>query len=241
VTLFFILISAFIIYIFWTQSNNKKPIESQPIKIEPLSIREDTPPQSTIKESPSAILAKLKIAVNSAKEAVVPTKEKIQDELLDSLKSKIAQQETKKTLVKKEITKKIIQKKIVTKKEIVKKENKTQKNKLVSIKEKAIEKKIIPTVKVTKKEITQRAKISGLSREEEVASYNNQYFGKLEVVGVSENFEIEEEKQFPDSYYFEKEEPTKDDNKKNLPLKYVEKLGVVEISDSYEVNFTISD
>ena len=78
-----------------------------------------------------------------------------------------------------------------------------------------------------------------LSREEEVALYNNTYANSLEVVNVSENFEIEEvNNHLPDSHYFEPIETPKT-VKVNAPLEFVDKLGVVAVSGKYESNFSI--
>lgn len=117
-------------------------------------------------------------------------------------------------------------------KEILQKPNNTKVTTNITTVKKIESKTIKKTAKVQKK----------LSREEEVALYKSQYANKLEVVGVSENFEIEEAgDNLPDSYYFETQEVSKSDDGTNTPLNDVKKLGVVNVSTAYEVNFTIHD
>jgi len=213
-----------------------------------------------IAQKPENILLKLKDAVEHAKTATAQEEAK---EVLATLKKrtdKIAtspKEETKVSL--KVIPKKKIIKKKSTKKKI-KKEHKTDKQqkpkniKRPSTKEpktskpilaKQAPKKRIPSLptKISKstkepvqKKLTKQKMQHKRSREEEVALYKKQYGDNLEVVEVSQVFELEESKaKLPDAYYFEPiPHETKETNQN--PTKFVETLGVVEVSSEYEVS-----
>ena len=256
----------FVLYILWVLTNDKKPIEIKPLKIEALNIKTETSsPVVAIQKQPLDILSKLKIASTSSKEGIRLPKEEASTNILKSLKNKIAQQDVRevpikkkpvkpkkivqtKVLVKKATPKRIVKKKIVTKK-IVKKKTKPKKEakpKLlvkipkVSVSKVAILKKkvLTPKTKVIEKTLPKNKTLKRLSREEEVALYNKKYGAALEVVTVSESFEIQEEETLPDSYYFEPIKAAKAIDS-NAPLEFVEKLGIVNTSEKYENNFNV--
>ncbi|HIP51985.1 MAG TPA: hypothetical protein EYG94_07865 [Campylobacterales bacterium] len=213
-----------------------KSIQIEPIKIVPIQLTiENSVEKKTPSTLPLDILSKLKTATKQSKEAVKPSKEEESKNILLSLKKKAEEQKIKEVLVQKlEVQKipkkikpkkpKVIKTKVVLKKVILKKEAKA---------------KVSASIKIPKpKKETLPIKIKNLSREKEVELYNRQYGNTLEVVNISDSFEIKEENILPDSHYFE---PIKEQKilKKNTPLKFVEKLGVVIVSDKYESNFTV--
>ncbi|CAA6820783.1 MAG: Unknown protein [uncultured Sulfurovum sp.] len=298
ITLFFILILIFILYLFWNNSKNKEPIKIEPIKIAPIVIKELNSEKSDYKnESSEAILAKLKIATQLSQENIVRSKEEEQNEVLMNLKQTIAQQKVslnKKMLSEKESQTSIDKPKVVVKASIPKKIVSPKESKAIMHKPKVIAKASIPKKIVSPKEsktIMHKPKVitkapthqtvlvnkevnalqeialiqkrvnqemlyqpvsitehtlpkeskyaKKLSREEEVALYQSTYANSLEVVTVSENFEIEEvDNHLPDSHYFEPIETAKM-TELNAPLAFVEKLGVVAVSNKYESNFSI--
>ncbi len=238
-------------------SDNEQALIIKPIQIETLNISEDTSlPTSPIEEAPENILSKLKIAVKLSTEAIGTTEEEVPDKVLQVLEKRIKQQLieesiTSKTLptVRKMINQQESIQQISSKASNIKlKEINIEQKKLIIVKKEIpkkkdkVKKKVLISKKTTKiQEEIQTHKSKSLSRDEEVSQYKNKYATTLEVITVSENFEIEEENTLPDSYYFESIEKTSTANDKNTPLKFVEKLGVVNVSDKYESNFTIPE
>jgi tRNA U34 5-methylaminomethyl-2-thiouridine-forming methyltransferase MnmC len=272
--LFSLLILGIILYTLWDNKQNKKPIIIKPIKIAPLSIKEEPSLVHIAKPTkPSDILLKLKIATSKSQEKHEQNEEKLVNKILNNLKKqadkqiKVAEYKQKKkpiVIVKqvqpkiKKTIAKVIKKPTIAKikkieqqvqvlKKIAVKKKKVSPVKIKEILQKPNNTKVTTNIKTIKKiklkTIKKTAKVQKqLSREEEVALYKSQYANKLEVVGVSENFEIEEvTNNLPDSYYFETQEVSKSDEGTNAPLNYVKKLGVVDVSNAYEVNFTIPD
>lgn len=201
-----------------------------------------------IAQNPENILLKLKDAVEHAKTVTAQEEAK---EVLATLKKrtdKIATSPKKETKVSlKVIPKKKSIKKKSTKKKIKKerKIDKQQKPKNIKIPSTKEPKKRIPSlpIKISKstkepvqKKPTKQEMQPKRSREEEVALYKKQYGDNLEVVEVSQVFELEESKaKLPDTYYFEPiPHETKETNPN--PTKFVETLGVVEVSSEYEVS-----
>lgn len=156
----------------------------------------------------------------------------------------------KKTITEKVAVKKAVTPKVVTKKIIVQKKPQISKKALPSTNEmknlkqvKAINetKTKKAFIQVVQREPFQTKSTTELSREEEVSKYKSQYANSLEVVNVSETFEIEEpESHLSDAHYFEPIESVNESDN-NAPLKFVKKLGVVEVSNQYETNFSISE
>jgi hypothetical protein len=216
-------ISTFILILsgFWIQNENKQPITMKPLVITPLKIKKETPLiEEPIHQTPTSILSKLKLATETSKESVI----KLED--------------------KKNKTSTSLKKIIVTKKAIPKRKPTV----LKKTKVKKVKVNIIPTKKITliqkanpieKKIRLLKEKTKQLTREEEVALYKSTYADKLEIVNVSQNFEINEEETLPDSYYFKPIE-NKKAQKSKAPLEFVAKLGVVSVSNKYENNFTVS-
>jgi hypothetical protein len=204
-------------------SSSKKVLTIKPIQIKTIKIM---PIETKIETLPIDILSKLKIATEHSKEAIVTSNKEISNKTIVSSKKKIIKKVVHKkplALKKKRIPKRVVSKKVVVKRKVIKKN---------------FEHKIVTNVVVKKVAVQQTSE--RLSREEEVAFYQKKYANNLELVNISENFEINEENSLPDSYYFE---PLKKVSIKNTnaPLEFVEKLGVVETSTAYEVNFMIPD
>lgn len=156
----------------------------------------------------------------------------------------------KKTITEEIAVKKAVTPKVVTKKIIVQKKPQISKKALPSTNEMKNLKQVEAInetktkkafIQVVQREPFQTKSTTELSREEEVSKYKSQYANSLEVVNVSETFEIEEpESHLPDAHYFEPIESVNESDN-NAPLKFVEKLGVVEVSNQYETNFSISE
>ncbi len=168
-------------------------------------------------------------------------------DILGKLKTATEEQTIKKVVIqKKVIQKRLTKKKLIIKKKIVIKKKVKPKAKIIAkVKIKKLPKKtlVIKTLIASKKELPQQKnkpiqKRKKLSRKKEVALYNQTYADTLEVVNISNSFEIQEKNTLPDSHYFEAlKSPETIDN--NTPLEFVEKLGVVIVSDKYESNFVV--
>jgi len=222
-------------------------IQIQPIKIAPLTIKTET---SIEKKNPPIlpidILSKLKTASEQSKEAIVPSKEEQSNNILSSLKKKVEAQIIKKVVIQKipieaKITKKkTIKKKIVIKKKIIiKKETKPKVATKIKPNKPIKRSRAIKTFITSKKELPQKKK-KLISREKEVSLYNKQYANTLEVVNVSDTFELKEENILPDSHYFETIKEVKK-VEHNAPLEFVKKLGVIRKSANYESDFSIPE
>jgi hypothetical protein len=227
------------LYTLWNNKQNKKPIIIKPIKIAPLIIKEEPISEKVTKPTnPSDILLKLKIATSKSREKHEQRKEETVNKILNTLKQQVSKQtkiqEQKPVLIVKKLESNIA--KVIHKpkiKEIIKKPIPKTEKKLQVVEKIAAKEKKVPPIKIIQNQ---------LSREEEVALYKHQYADKLEIVGVSESFEIEAPiNNLPDTYYFETHKASSNEDTENIPLAYVEKLGVVNISNAYEVNFTIPD
>lgn len=236
----------------------KEPIEEKPVDIlSKLRIATHTSSEGIVpskEEVPNKILSSLsnKIAQQEIKAIVIKKKPPTTNKII--IKKEIVKKESStkpiKSTVKKiqiiAIKKKAAKKhKVVVKKTIIKKEpnikhkeNNKRKVQIVATK-KEIAKKSLSKPLIENKEIIQPKQRKNISREEEVILYNNKYANTLEVVNVSENFEINEEATLPDSYYFE---PilAKKSQTNNAPLEFVDTLGVVNVSTKYESNFSVS-
>jgi len=213
-----------------------KPIQIEPIKIAPLEVtRKNSVEEEHLSLLPIDILSKLKTASEESKEAIVSSQKEQSTDIVKSLTKKIETEVVENVAIQK-IPKKVktTKEKLVIKKKIaLKKETKSKvktKAKSNNPKKKSTPIKTFITSKNQKR--------NKLSREKEVALYNKTYTHTLEVVNVSDSFEIKEENTLPDSHYFE---PIKSLKKieNNAPLEFVEKLGVVIISDKYESNFIV--
>jgi len=239
------------------KENDKKPIEIKPIKIETLSTDQGYTSPKVVKAKPIDILSKLKVATKVSTEGIVLSKEEVSNKVLDSLKKTIARQEIEELVIAQPIVKKIVKKRIIAKKikvtkkkRIIKKKKSIKKRKVITnkkiIKTKRITKKttvtkkktIIANTKVVENPTTSQKRNSNLTREEEVALYHEKYASTLEVVNVTKPFEIKEKKSIPDAYYFEPQK-TIETKKSNTPLKFVKKLGVVAVSNTYETPLII--
>ena len=227
----------------------KEPIEEKPVDIlSKLRIATHTSSEGIVpskEEVPNKILSSLsnKIAQQEIKAIVIKKKPPTTNKII--IKKEIVKKESStkpiKSTVKKiqiiAIKKKAAKKhKVVVKKTIIKKEPniKHKENNKKEVAKKSLSKPLIEN-----KEIIQPKQRKNISREEEVILYNNKYANTLEVVNVSENFEINEEATLPDSYYFE---PilAKKSQTNNAPLEFVDTLGVVNVSTKYESNFSVS-
>jgi len=151
------------------------------------------------------------------------------------IKKEIIKKTTPKKLVEKKIVvKKAIAKKTIIKKQIVQKQpakkSTTQKTKPKTVHVKIVKK---PTQK--QRPVTKKPTAKKLSREEEVALYKKQHQHGLEIVGESVPFVLNAEKNTPaDSHYFEPIKK-KQNQTKNETIGFVKTLGVVEVSNQYEV------
>jgi len=136
---------------------------------------------------------------------------------------KVATEKSKETLIV-EKRKREIEEIKQEKKKIVqeKKRLKAQKRKIAQVKKRIEEKKTKKEINKTKALQTKRR----LSREEEIALCQKKYANSLDAVNI------------PDAYYFEKPKVEKN-HTKNPPLKFVQKLGVVGISNQYETSFSV--
>ena len=225
-------------YIILNESNSTvKVIKIPQLMIEPKkNIEQLKDVKEEIKnEEPATILSKLKLAVNSSKKR--SEKEEAQ-EILKTLKKSTIKANKKQIPIKivASIKKNSTKRKVI--KVVIAKKNATEKSTL-----KKATLKIDPIAKATtrknfkhNKTIAKRSTIKKLTREEEVALYNKQHEKGLEVLNVSETFEINQPSHVrPDSEYFEPIKQTIEKNNAN-PTKFVETLGVVGISQQYEVS-----
>ena len=210
-----ILLTLFIIYMIINIPDSKKTLQIKPIQIEPIKIVPlDVTTKNSIEEEqlslgPIDILSKLKTASEASKEAIVSSQKEQSSDIVKSLIKKIEKERVEKVAIQK-VPKEI---KTIKKKPIIKK-NSTP----------------IKTFITSKKELSQQK------------AKQNQKYKKLnqekELVNISDSFEIKEENTLPDSHYFEPIKSLKT-IENNAPLEFVEKLGVVTISDEYESNFII--
>lgn len=209
------------IYMMMDSSSSQKTLKAESIQIKPIQItpieviKEISIEKKSVPILAVDILSKLKNATKQSKEAIVLSKKAQSKQVITSQKKKIKKVVKQKVVIKKKPRKKPRKKIVVHKKKTI-------------IKKEPLQQKKILAQKVRKK----------LSREKEVFLYNEQYSNTLEVVNVSDNFEIKEENTLPDSYYFETPKKVKTPTK-NAPLKFVKKLGVVTVSNKYEKEFMI--
>ena len=198
----------------------KKPkIESKtevihipPLKIEPeIKITEASNHNSNV-DSPSDILSALRSAVTASKTKKELTEDEYAKEILAQLKKSVHYTETPKKLKIKIVKDKKLSKKVV--KRVIKPKKLVIKKKRIAIHKIVVNKKVIHK-KVIHKKVVNRKRIAKTTKP------------KLEVVKASK----------PDSYYFEKNDPTVD--KTIESNKFVETLGVVSVSKAEEVDFTI--
>ena len=196
-------------------------------------------------EEAQEVLDILKSKIESRK--VTSQEEKIEEEKLVATEPKVVKPTTHNIVV----AKSSVETKSITKESSIKKSPATKVVRAKPVKKHAtLKKRPIPKPKkpVVQKvaikdeviEENQRLNRSGLSREEEVALYKEKIAQRgLEIVEVSENFEIKDPtSSTPDYKYFE---PLQVDSNENLnaPLKFVKKLGVVAVSNEYEVKSVI--
>ncbi len=243
-----ITIISIIFSLFFINQQPQKPISIEPIKIEPLQIKTEakvTPP--------SDILLKFKQATAQATLNSQPKTEEVAEKILKTLKEKTAI-ENKETLVmkqKKEINKPAINKKVIHKKEnktsITKVKSKTNKKIKITKKSKTTKKvKVVKNTQKNKPKIAtpkiDKASPTSHMNPKEVQAHKNKYANKVKSIEASKNFEIKETKNnLPDAYYFKDEQiPNKTLSSTTEPIGYVKTLGVVDVSNEYEVNFDIS-
>lgn len=219
IALFFILILMLALYATWLNKQSRKSIEIKPIKIMAPNIKRQAVTARVIQTKPADILSKLKIAAEASTKSVTPvqkkiSKRKVSKKVRKVLKKKIKQQKIKRKIAQ-EKPKKKTKTKIITK----------------------VRQKQPPIAIIAKESISKPKLMQILTREEEVALYKSSYAKTLEVVNVSESFEIKNKNTLPDSHYFETIEEKPMNN--NAPLEFVEKLGVLMVSDKYESDFTV--
>ena len=220
-------------------------------------------PKTVQTETPDEILSRLKMAVSQSKQNLELSEEEQAKAILERLKKQTHLTSSTEEKVRKaldNITKKVqIQKS--NNKTIKKPKTINTQIKKVSVKENYIEhtldsiqeilhEKKSPNIikKVTHKKVIHKKKTnkkptlkhhvkqpqqSTLSREEEVAQYKKASANGLEVVGVSNLFEIDAPNTRPDADYFEPIATTQQNS--HEPIGFVKTLGVVEVSQKYEV------
>lgn len=250
-----LLLTILLLTYFYTTLNknvSQEVLKIAPIKIEPIKIISIE--EVSKEEAPANILSQLKVAIDNSQIAILPIKE--EKNILEALSKQIRIQTpistkmvkrkeieaTPITVKKQTITKQtILQKKSLIKKPLIKKPLAKQpvpqqKSSLFVKKMKPrqdIQKRVLPKEEVL---ILTKDSNNQLTREEEVALYNKK--NTLDVVGISQEFEIKENTSFPDTHYFEpNKEPVIKTN--NEPLHFVEKLGVVDVSSNYETKFVV--
>jgi len=252
IALTLLLILTITLFIFILVKEDKKPIKIEPIKIVTSSTDQNDPSEEVEKEKSGDILSKLKVATKVSTEGIAPSKEEVSNKVLESLKQTIIKQKieepihvqpiVKKVVKKRVVHKKTAHKKVIKKRVIAKKLKASTKKKNIKHAEvikKQSAKEPIESIKVVENQTNITRSNSSLSREEEVALYQQKYASGLEVVKITKPFVIKEKKNVPDAYYFEAPKPVEPTN--TNPTKFVKTLGVVAVSHAYETPLVIPE
>jgi len=245
-----LLILTITLFIFILLKENKKTIKIEPIKIESSHTSQTSNSSELPPKKPIEILSKLQVATKVATEGIVPSQEEVSKRILNSLKKNIDKQKIEKPIIVKSIVKKrVIHKRVAKKRVSAKKVKISTQKKVTNHKKITKNKNLVQHSNITKRQpisktiesskVTKdRVRHTNLTREEEVALYQQKYSSDLEVVKVSKPFVIEEKKSVPDSYYFEPQKPIETTANTN-PTKFVKTLGVVAVSNAYETPLVV--